>query len=488
MFISIKVALFRNLPIVVLLIIADTGRSYASENDDLQLIPDSILSESGSETSSPPDATTAAIRTKFFLDEAFQLNFPNNSMEVPLPSNSFNRWNNRLALDGRGDIRLTNKLDLTVADRFTNSEKDDWGQSKTEYLNDLKELFITWNPVASQYVDFGRINEQNGVALGFNPTDYFKQRAVTVRTSENSSDLRDNRLGTFMARGQGVWQKGAVTLAMAPKVTEKDNTFWSDEEEIGLQLHRTNDSFRFLSKVDLNMLEDLTPELIYFNDGGQSHFGLNLTKGIGDQIITYLEADLGEQFDVVTESLRRAREDEAIPASTPDLLLEDDKSQYQKQLVAGISFTDTSKRSLNIEYIYNEAGMTPEQWKTWFRTGSAAKAMLDDTETEQIGKDILGQLWTIRQYAQEDGALLSRHALFCHGFWEDAWINDFDMTMIAQMNLEDQSMMLEPQGTYRYNNRLSISLAVAVFTGSSQSEYGSMSGTWQAMLEAQYCF
>src|SRR5262249_56082061 len=68
------------------------------------------------------------------------------------------------------------------------------------------------------YRDGGRINLKSGVAIGFNPTDFFKTRAVVEPLSIDPAVLREDRLGTVMLRGQFVWRHGSVSAAFAPRV------------------------------------------------------------------------------------------------------------------------------------------------------------------------------------------------------------------------------------------------------------------------------
>jgi len=54
--------------------------------------------------------------------------------------------------------------------------------------------YASWEPLDRTYLDLGRINLKSGVALGFNPTDFFKTRAVVEPLSADPSVLREDRL------------------------------------------------------------------------------------------------------------------------------------------------------------------------------------------------------------------------------------------------------------------------------------------------------
>lgn len=480
--------------LVLVMMIGLHGESLrADENSDLELIPDNILSQSAPEVRPEAAAAEKPYRLKIFLDETGQGNFERGSPVVPTPSDDFSRWNNRISLDIRTEVNLSPAFSFTFADRLSHIVEEHMDPSEDSLWNDLKEIYLTWNAYESDYIDLGRVNVKNGVAMGFNPTDYFKKNAVTIRISEDASVLRENRLGTFMIRGQGVWEKGSLTLIAAPEISHEPDKWWTDGSGRGLQLQRTNDETRFLAKVNVNTFKDLNPEILYFIDDGRSNWGLNLSKGFGDQIVAYVETSIGQRADVISETLQKAIATgtfplSTFPANTPPAITGSDEIRLRSQLAAGFSYTDKSNRTTNIEYHYNEAGLSPEQWDKWFQAGAQGKSFLDNPATEAIGKSMLGQLWSVRQFAQEAEEPLSRHVLFIRSFWQDALIYKLDLTGIFQMNLEDKSFFIQPLAAYHLGDRTTLSLAFNFFLGSGESEYGSLPQLWNVRTGIQYFF
>ena len=306
--------------------------------------------------------------------------------------------------------------------------------SEEGFLNDLKEVYLAWNFSGSHYMDMGRVNVKNGVALGFNPTGYFKKDAVTVRVSQDTSILRENRLGALMFRAQGIWEKGTFTLAVAPEVPHGRGEWWTDSYGGGLQLQRTNDRTRVHAKFDMNVFPDLKPELLYFYDDGRSNVGLNLTRGVGANIIAYAEWNLGQRRGIMGDSLEDARKAGAIPFEAPNVIPTDMGIRFQNQLAVGFSYSEKINRTTNIEYHYNEAGFSSQNWDDWFSAGATAARLLQIPAMAGTGQSVLGQLWAIRQFAQEAQEPLSQHALFIRSFWQDALINRLDLTGIFQIN------------------------------------------------------
>ena len=61
-------------------------------------------------------------------------------------------------------------------------------------------------------IDLGRINVRNGVALGYNPTDYFRAGAVRAAVSVSPASLKENRQGSVMLRGQPAGMPDGIHL------------------------------------------------------------------------------------------------------------------------------------------------------------------------------------------------------------------------------------------------------------------------------------
>lgn len=457
----------------------------AEQDDDLGLIPDNVLSQPPEEAS---EAMPETYRFKIYLDEAATANIRREDLAVPVPSPDDSDWNNRLSLDAKMEIDLSPNLSFIIADRLHYLLEENQEESGGRVQNDLKELYATGHSYHFLYMDIGRVNFKNGVAVGFNPTDYFKKNAVSYRISEDPNLLRENRLGVVMARAQGIWEKGSVTLAFAPEVNQDQDEWWTDDGSYGLRLDKTNRSNRTLSKVTLNAFPDFNPEFLYFYDSDRSHFGTNLTKGIGDSAIVYMEWSGSNRPDIFAQSLTEAQESGIIPSNGLWAMDSERESHFQNQLSIGFSYTEKVNRTTFVEYHFNEAGFSKEDWDNWFRTGKEAKTLLQNTATEALGLGILGQLWTTRKWSQEAQEPLSRHSIFIRNFWEDALIHSLDLTGITRINLSDGSFFAQPMAEYHIKKNLTLSLCVNLYIGSDETEYGSVSPIGDVKAGATYYF
>ncbi len=464
---------------------ASSSGLCVQQDEDLGLIPDNVLSQSAEQASA---AEPEKYRFKVYVDEAATANIKRKNLTVPVPSSDDSGWNNRLSLDVKTEIIFSPNLSFIMADRLHYLLEENQEESGGRVQNDLKEVYFTGNSYSFLYLDIGRVNFKNGVAVGFNPTDYFKKNAVSYRISEDPNLLRENRLGVVMARAQGIWEKGSVTLAFAPEINQDPDTWWIDADSYGLRLDKTNNSNRFLSKITLNAFPDFNPEFLCFYDSDRSNFGTNLTKDIGDAAIIYLEWSGSSRPDIFAQSLTEAQESGKIPPNTPWVIDSGRESHFRNQLAIGFSYTEKVNRTTFVEYHFNEAGFSQEDWDNWFSAGKEAGTLLQNPATEALGTGMLGQLWTTRKWSQEAQEPLSRHSIFIRTFWEDALVHSLDLTGITRISLLDGSFFAQPMAEYHIKKNLTLSLSVNLFIGSDETEYGSVNPKADVKAGATYYF
>jgi len=90
-------------------------------------------------------------------------------------------------------------------------------------VNTVIDAYVSWQWRPDQIADLGRINTRYGVALGYNPTDYFRANAIRSIISIDPASLRENRLGSVMIRGQTLWTAGSFTALYSPKLADRPN-------------------------------------------------------------------------------------------------------------------------------------------------------------------------------------------------------------------------------------------------------------------------
>lgn len=291
-------------------------------------------------------------------------------------------------------------------------------------VNTLKEASLSWQPGPDRIIDFGRINVRQGVAIGYNPTDYFKLNAVRAITSADPDTLRKNRLGTVMVRSQMLWNGGSLSALYSPRL---DNG--PDGGAFDLDLGATNGQDRWMFALSQKLSERLSPQFLLFGEkGGSPQLGMNLTTLLSDATVFNLEWSGGR-----SPSWYGARE-------------------YANKLAAGVTHTTKSKLSLTFEYGYNGWAPDLDGWSA-LRNGS----LEEYTRYRTLMRDRLD--------------LPTRHALFFYGTLQDAGIRHLDLTLMRRYNKDDHSGLAWLEGRYHWK-KADLALQFQFNHGAPRSEYG----------------
>src|SRR5499427_5596336 len=185
--------------------------SKKTENDDLDKIPN----PQSSADAEPTQSQTG--NQRLYVENAFTGSTGRSNLLVPIPQSTGSAWQDRVFVDVRREWRAGRRLTLTFSDRLNvRAENDLAFPTQQNVINDWREGFFSWEIFDNTYVDAGRINLKSGAALGFNPTDFFKARAVEEPLSADPSVLREDRLGTVMFEMQYLGKGRALTIAYAP--------------------------------------------------------------------------------------------------------------------------------------------------------------------------------------------------------------------------------------------------------------------------------
>lgn len=433
-----------------------------TEADDLDRIPNP-------RSPSEEDARRAARRTgnqQAYVESAFTGSSVRGHLVVPFPQSASSTWEARVFVDVRREWRVTPRFTLTFSDRANvRADGDVVFFTQQNVINDFREGFLSWEVADSTYVDAGRINVKSGAALGFNPTDFFKTRTVIEPLSADPSVLREDRLGTLMLRAQRIWTGGSVTVAFAPAVAHV-SPIYSDTNlpSVDPSFDRTNAHARLLIKGSINVAADFSPELLLYQEGNRTRFGLNITRGIGQNVVAYAEWAGGAQAGEIDDALAYGRATRVLPVDTLNPLPGDSRSEFREDLSAGASFSTKAKLTLNVEYHFHQAGLGKADWERWFTTGKGtANASL-----------AAGELWFVRSYALDRQDPLTRHSLFARADWVDAFIRHLEVTGFVNLDLYDRSALAELAADYFASSRWTVGAQVTVNAGRPSSDFGSL--------------
>ncbi|MFA6583165.1 MAG: hypothetical protein WCS77_02615 [Elusimicrobiaceae bacterium] len=438
--------------------------AQAGQDEDLDLIPESVSSA----LLPTPKAGKGPLSLQLFTEDEYQYN-SNRSVVVPLPASYLPDWKNRFTFYTKADVRAHKTLTFSVTDRL-NQLSDSYSDFPSGVVqNDLNELYVSWQAGGENYLDAGRINLKSGVAIGFNPVDFFKKDAVSLRISEDPLVLRDNRLGTVMLRAQSIQSFGSITVAAAPQISAPPGTLLSDGSSFALGLQHTNPYPRYLAKFN-GSYKDVNAELLYYNENADSFLGAAVSRGIGDQTVLYAEWSGGPQYNIIGGAL--VYDGQQLGVDTEkyvSFLPRDYDKRFRSQAVLGMSFTEKRyKRSTYLEYHYNGAGMDQTDWNYWYTGGYYASQLAPFYDQPMLA------LWSIRSYAQRMMEPASRHQLFWRTQWQDAIIPRLDLVGLAQINPVDGSFFFQPMAKYYAGDNFSLTLTMYFYVGKPRSEYGSV--------------
>jgi hypothetical protein len=434
------------------------------EDNDLDRIPAGSQQTAQGESKQP--ATNSA-NGRIYLENAFTLAGHRGGLVVPVPQvTAATLWQERLFLDVRRVWRLDERLNFTFSNRLNLRAQDDIPiPDHEDVVDDFREGFLSWRPRDGIYLDIGRINVRSGAALGFNPTDFFKSRAVVEPLSADPSVLREDRLGTLILEAQYIGQGRALTLAVAPALV-RPTPIYTDTNLLSFNpsIDRTNDHVRILAKGSLNIGKDFNPELLFFHDGSQTKFGANITRGLGQKVIAYAEWAGGEGTNLIDEALRYARETGTLPENAPSVIPDDKNVHLQNDLAVGASYTTSNKITFNLEYHLHEAGFSRQDWNNWFESGRG------QASTSPIARE----LWYIREYALYQQAPLARQSTFLRADWVDAIIPKLELAGFMNTDVYDGSSLIQASADYYISRRWTLGAQVNANLGSKRSDFGSL--------------
>jgi hypothetical protein len=435
--------------------------AIADENADLNLIPEAAR-EPGAAAS--PGANGA--HGRIYVENAATFASLRSDLPAPLPPPSPADWQERLFLDAREHWALAQGLGLDYSGRLNFRADDRIAVPTHENIrHDFREGFVTWTPRTGVFLDAGRINLKSGVAAGYNPTDFFKTHAVVEPTSLDPTVLREDRLGAAMIRASFVAEAGALTVAFAPSF-EKPSPIFSAKNlpSFDPMFGRTNAHDRLLVKGNAKLGRDFSPEFLFYREGARTRWGANLTQAIGRKTVSYLEWSGGERTSLIDEALRYGRSTGTIPGFAPSVLPENSGANFRNELSLGASYATEYNVTFNLEYHYNGAAFSHQDWRNWFAIGATRAGLAG----------VAGQLWYIRSYALDIQQPLARHSVFLRFNWVDAFVPKLELTGFTSTDLYDGSTIAQLTADYYLSNVWTVGAIAAANLGSRRSEFGSL--------------
>ncbi len=454
-----------NSPAILVLSLALNCTALAGEkfdeNKDLDLIPQAARAAAA------PEFPGAAVPPgKIYLVGAFTQSWLQSGL-VPAPPPHPPAWEERALLDVRKEWHLRHDVGLAYSGRLNLRVQDGLGFPNHENVsNDLREAYASWEPVDRMFFDFGRINLKSGVALGFNPTDFFKTRTVVEPLSVDPVVLREDRLGALMLRAQRIWPGGSLTAAYAPAVASASPIYTDmNLRSFDPMLDRTNAQDRWLLKGSIDVAEGFNPEWLAYHDNGQTRWGANLAESVGASVVAYLEWSGGARGSLIGDALRYGRDTGTLPAAAAGVLPDPGTVAFRNEFAAGASFTtQLPKITFNAELNYNQAGFSGQDWENWFRAARGAGRM----------PPAAGALWYMRAYATDQQQPISRRFAFLRADWVDAFVPKLELIGFVDADLIDGSSRFQLSADYYLSDRWTAGCLLLINFGGAHSDFGSL--------------
>ncbi|MEJ6003304.1 hypothetical protein [Paucibacter soli] len=315
-------------------------------------------------------------------------------------------------------------------------------------LLSLQEAYASWRSDTSLLLDLGRVNARQGLGTGYNPSDFLRAGALRSQISVDPASLKTNRLGTVMLRAQGLWEGGALSALLAPKLAEAPS-----RAGLSLDLGASNERSRWLLAWSQRWSEDLQPQwLLAGADGQTPQLGLNISSLAGQAGLLYLEWAGGR-----------------APTQQAQALGERDAPRHwQQRLATGLRYTAANKLTLTLEWAYDSAAPGRADWQ---RLQTQAQAYA-----------------AYRVWAQRAQELSTRSQWGLYANWPDALgLQHLDLGALLQRNSEDHSRLAWLELRYRWPG-LELALQYQSSSGHAGSVYAGLplSSAWQLGLRGYF--
>ena len=335
----------------------------------------------------------------------------------------------------RGSLDLVYSARLAPRWQFVLSDRVDalHPHERDTTVNSLRELYVGWQDEAAQWgVEAGRVNLRQGPALGFNPTDFFRDGALRVSTTVNPLLVREYRLGSVMLRAQRMWADGSLCSAQSrPKAEHTTNEGWSGD------LGATNKRDRALLSLSTRWSASTSSQLhLQAERGGRPQVGASFSSLVGDATVFYGEWSWSREPTLLQRALRQ-----------------DAPRKDGHRLAAGLTYTTASKLSLTAEFEHND-----------FALSSAERRTLVATAPGLFGAYLLE--------ANRRQDLAARQSVMLYAKQTDAIWRNLDLTALVRTNPGDHSTLSWVELRYRFT-RFDLSVQGLSYRGRAGSEYGS---------------
>lgn len=287
----------------------------------------------------------------------------------------------RLSLDLRAEWALPEGWQVGLAPRLDLDRPAQAPGADTVVLT-LREASLGRSLHGGLLLDAGRLRARQGVALGYNPTDLFREGSTRALASLDPASVKANGQGSVMLRARQLWAGGAAALMLSPRLGSGLST-----RGPSLDVGATNPRRRMLASYSPALSERASAQLLAAWQAGRApRWGLDATWLAGSATVAYLEWSGGR-----------------MPAQLDLALQRNAPTRWRHQLALGATTTTAGRLSLSAELQADGAALDAAGWRA-LRDGAPADWL---------------RYMALVQRLQE---LPTRRAALLHASWADAFI------------------------------------------------------------------
>lgn len=337
---------------------------------------------------------------------------------------------------------------------------------------DVQELALHWQARPGLAFDLGRVNLRNGVAQGYNPTDWFKADSLVTSDSADPGDRRLERLGTLMLAGQLSLGADLLSFGYRPRISASGDDLLAGHDVIGLNLDRTNPSEALFLKYAPDTGDNLNLTVSALVEDGEPGLGLEVSAAVGQSLVLYAEGFAQRRLSLAGEGMAGGS------AGLRDALGADAGKAWQAQAALGGSWALPSALvgqrdiSLALEYHYNGAGLSAGRLD--------ALALASGADLAAAG--------ALRSFAATQQEPLAREQVFARLAWNDLW-KDADLSLLAFYVPADGSGLWQASIAIPFHDDAAeLSLRAARSFGDGTSAYGANPVDTSAQIAVRYTF
>jgi hypothetical protein len=372
-------------------------------------------------------------------------------------------WTQRLDLRSRGRTSLTDGLGLTANLRLRASLADGVAPTLGSVGHlDIQELALDRTVTDWLTLEAGRINLRNGVATGFNPTDWFKADSLVVGDSHDTADRREDRLGTLLiqgtAHGDALMVVAGFRPGLASDLATDDGHWLSDGDFFGQGLDRTNGHAAGYARITPLGWDNLSTTASLYYEDRQPGLGLEVSGVASETLVLFAEWFGQYRYGLVDEALSDVPLAEALGGRG--------ERAFLHQVALGASWSPSTDLvgardiTLTGEYHFNQAGLDGDALDAWFDAGTSGSAPP-------------GALWSVRGLASDRQEPLGQHQLFLRLAYTDI-LDDLDLTALSFVSPLDASALTQVDLDLALGTNGTLSLSAFGALGPDRSQFGSL--------------